>query len=155
MASRFDLYQKAREAAYGSIRKLHGTDGLSWDRLSEWSGFEGDSSLKNIINGEVHNLDFARGCMLLKRASKQQNLRVHKHTLDTVSWEIVPRYEDVKATGNLEKEIVNGTKALTAGDEALQAGNVDALIEQYRIMQFVLAKMRAELENQQSKMRKW
>lgn len=154
MASKFDLYQYARQAAYGSIRKLHDTDGLSWDRLSEWAGFEGPASLRNIINNESHNLDFARGCMLLKKISEIKNLRVHKHVLDTTRWEIVPRQQDVAATGSLQKEIATASKAMGVADDALEAGNVDVLVEQYRTMQNVMGKMRAEIETAQSKMKK-
>ncbi len=154
MASKFDLYEYAREAAHGSIEELHDIDGLSWDQLSEWAGFGGPSSLRNIIKNETHNLGFARGCMLLKKLSELNNLRVHKHTLDTSRWEIVPRHDDVAATGSLEKEIATASKAMGVADDALQAGNVDVLIQQYRMMQAVLGKMRAEIETAQSKMKK-
>lgn len=154
MASRFDYYTYARLASYGSIKELHDIDGISWEQLSEWAGYGGPSSLKNIINQEAHNLDFARGCMLLKQASKVGNLRVHKHLLDTIQWEIVPRGDDVAATGSLETEIAIAMKALGVADDAVKVGNVDLLIDQYRNMQGVLAKMRAEIESMQSKMKK-
>lgn len=154
MASKFDLYHLARQAAYASIEELASVDGISWDMLSDWAGYEGPASLKNIIKQEAHNLEFVRGCMLLKHASAAKNLRVHKHTLDTVRWEIVPRADDVAATGSLEKEIATASKAMGVADDAVQAGNAGVLIQQYRTMQGVMAKMRAEIERLEAKMRR-
>lgn len=154
MTSSFDLYQLAKESTYDSIRKLHDSDGISWEMLSEWAGFKGPASLRNVINQDTHNLDFTRGCMLLKQASKVKNLRAHKHTLDTIQWEIVERNEDVVATGDLKQEIVEASKAMGKADDALQAGNVEALINQYRMMQKVISKMRAEIETSEIRFKK-
>lgn len=154
MASSFDLYQMAKEAAYKSIEDLADVDRISWDTLSEWAGYEGPSSLKNIIKQDAHNLEFVRGCMLLKHASAAKNLRVHKHTLDTVRWEIVPRQNDVQATGSLKEELATASKAMGIADDAVEAGNVGVLIQQYRTMQKVMAKMRAEIETLEAKMKR-
>lgn len=149
MSSDNSTYQLIEEAVYKEIEKLVYVDGYSWEALAELAGYQGQNSMKNIVNQSAHKLSFSRFLLLLKNLSRQENLRLHRFTIDTSAYMIAERPAPEQAVGSLMEDHHGMMIQMHRAEEALEAGDVDGLYDYYRQLHHLLARVQSELQGVQ------
>lgn len=151
MSSSDSLYL-LEETVYTDIEKLSAD--YSWEQLSEMALYKGVNSMKNIVRNRSHSLSFPRGLLLLRSLSMRGEHFLHKHSIDTNSWMVVPRSKVEITKGSLKNEHHELMRQMFLAEEALKANNIRRLYDYYKFLNRLASMVQAEIQSAQVMLRK-
>lgn len=132
---------------YEAVLDLHRMDGTPWANLTEYAGYNGPASLKNIVQQRSHDLEFARGLRLMRMVSmNHKNKRLHKHCIDTNKEMIVDRPKMERATGDMLEETFYAMDNLVSISNAVRMGDHKTMEQSYYDLQNYLCRLREEID---------
>ena len=136
-----------QDVIYREIANLHHRDQIPWGLLSNYAGYKGENSIKNIVQQGSHKLEFSRGLRLLFNLSdKHNNKRLHKHCINTRNEMIVDRPKIELATGHLEEASFEAMQAITKATSSVKNKDTEGMQESYQKIIKYMARLRAEIE---------
>lgn len=142
----FDI-SEYQDVVYKAILELHRADGIPWSELTEYAGYKGPASLKNIVQQRTHDLEFSRGLRLMREVSVwHNNKRLHKHAIDGGEEMIVRRPKIERAKGDMTQETLKAMGSLSDVAKAIRMNDTQTLEQSYTDLQIYLCRLKEEID---------